>query len=491
MTGNYTSNNDRNIYAIYNLPEEVIAVLFAFYSRSKGSLRENLQKMINDGNLFDEPNWVEVRLQLDEQVKEKLDQWLELRKFGTTEQAKNFHEKWVLNFGHASCAEHSIIHLAIEEVSMLAAKAIEDCRLASYTEKSTRYVVYDNIGFTTPSELSGMSKDIYKANCQDLIDFYLKSHSTMSEKIKSQDPELKPGQVRSKACDICRNILPVSMHTNLGMTINARVLVRTIVKMLSSKNEEFIRVANQMKEEALKVCPTLLKYTDKNDYIEKLDEKIKKHITTNSIDEQSKGILKTNITEDEMLRKLVQSILLERSQMPYDAAEKIACNSSVETCQNILQHYCEGRSAHDDLLRVFEQVYLTHEIVVDFGAYRDIQRHRMNTQISQLLTPKLGYVVPDEFQGTDLELDFENKMKRSERIYYQILVKTNDPKIAQYCLPMAFRKRVIFNWNLREMSHFVNLRKRPTGHKNYIEVAKQIEQNFNSNFPFIGNLVFD
>ena len=112
---NYISNTDSDIYAIYNLPEEVIAVLFAYYSRSEGSLKENLQKLIEDEDILTATNFATFA--------------------NASEKARKFHEKWVLAYGHSSVAEHCMVHMAVENISMLAAKAIEDCRLASYIEK--------------------------------------------------------------------------------------------------------------------------------------------------------------------------------------------------------------------------------------------------------------------------------------------------------------------------------------------------------------------
>src|SRR5215211_6835452 len=126
----YVSNTERPVFVVENLPEEVVAVLFAYYSRSKESLRRNLLKLLIDKDLD-----MTSRIVVEDSDNEKL----ALAK----EKAKQFHEKWVVGYGHASVAEHAIAHIAIEDVSIVTSKIIEDNRLASYTEKSTRYVVFD------------------------------------------------------------------------------------------------------------------------------------------------------------------------------------------------------------------------------------------------------------------------------------------------------------------------------------------------------------
>ena len=130
----YVTNVDHPIFALRNLPEEVVAVLFAYYSRSRESLRRNLLKLIQDNDLDLERRLTWADLQQDDLARAK-------------RKAKEFHEKWVVGYGHASVAEHAVAHLAIEDVSIVASKVLEDTRLASFTEKSTRYVVFDRDKF--------------------------------------------------------------------------------------------------------------------------------------------------------------------------------------------------------------------------------------------------------------------------------------------------------------------------------------------------------
>ena len=130
----YVTNVERPIFALRNLPEEVVAVLFAYYSRSRESLRRNLLKLIQEQDL-----------DLDRRLR-----WADLAQddlVSAKRKAREFHEKWVVGYGHASVAEHAVAHLAIEDVSIVASKIVEDARLASYTEKSTRYVVFDRDKF--------------------------------------------------------------------------------------------------------------------------------------------------------------------------------------------------------------------------------------------------------------------------------------------------------------------------------------------------------
>src|SRR5688500_16131183 len=113
----YVTSLDSPVFVLKNLPEEVIAVLFAYYSRSRGDLRTNLLRLLHDQDLAVSPGAAD-------DVEDEQDLVLARQK------AREFHEKWVVGYGHASVAEHAVAHVAIEEVSIVASKVIEEARLA-------------------------------------------------------------------------------------------------------------------------------------------------------------------------------------------------------------------------------------------------------------------------------------------------------------------------------------------------------------------------
>src|SRR3989339_1357238 len=106
----------RRIYALAGLPPEVVAVAFAKCSRSP----EPFDKIAAELN---------------------------------ADKSSEFHEKWVVGYGHSSVAEHAVLSIAMENVSILATKVIEDNRLASYTEKSTRYQIFDRDKYFKPAKI--------------------------------------------------------------------------------------------------------------------------------------------------------------------------------------------------------------------------------------------------------------------------------------------------------------------------------------------------
>ncbi|HWT78459.1 MAG TPA: FAD-dependent thymidylate synthase, partial [Candidatus Methylomirabilis sp.] len=258
----YVTNVGRPIFALKNLPEEVVAVLFAYYSRSRESLRRNLLKLIQERDVD-----LEERLQWAVGDQDELAL--------ARQKAKEFHEKWVVGYGHASVAEHAVAHLAIEDVSIVVSKIIEDTRLASYTEKSTRYVVFDRDKFyREPRIMASRHAQLYEETCSFLLEAYSRLTGPVVQAIKGETPrEEKQTErgyetaCRAKSCDILRYVLPAATLTNIGVTANGRVLEHMISKLLSHPLEESRQIGALLKTEAEKIIPTLLKYADFNTYM--------------------------------------------------------------------------------------------------------------------------------------------------------------------------------------------------------------------------------
>ena len=152
----------------------------------------------------------------------------EIKDMVTAEKASDFHERWVLGYGHASVAEHAIVHLAVENVSRLACDTLEDNRLASYTEKSSRYQVLERNAFYTPPELDAEPglRAAYVAACERLFDLYHDLVERTQAYLAAVNPQ-RDGErdgayrlrLRRIATDACRFVLPASTLTNVGVTM--------------------------------------------------------------------------------------------------------------------------------------------------------------------------------------------------------------------------------------------------------------------------------
>ena len=189
----------------------------------------------------------------------------------TQERAADFHERWVLGYGHASVAEHAVIHMAVENISRLACDALEDNRLASYTEKSSRYQVIDQGSYHVPQELQDHPEllDLYKRTCDGLFQAYQEMTDAVAERLE-RESSMPLQRAQRAAIDSCRFLLPTATLTNVGVTMNARVMEHAVSKLLSSELTEERELGELLKEKGREITPTLIKYADENAHVQSL-----------------------------------------------------------------------------------------------------------------------------------------------------------------------------------------------------------------------------
>ncbi len=480
----YVTNLDRPIFALRSLPEEVVAVLFAYYSRSRESLRRNLLTLIRDKDL-----------DLEELLIRDDSGQLDLAR--ARQKAREFHEKWVVGYGHASVAEHAVAHLAIEDVSIVASKVLEDTRLASFTEKSTRYVVFDRDKFfREPQLMASPHAATYRDTCSFLLDTYARLMDRVTAAVRAESPRgerqsdrAHEAACRAKACDILRYILPAATLTNIGMTINGRALEHLITKLLSHPLAEARETGSQLKAEAQHVIPTLIKYADASAYLRETGEAmtaLAERAMGGASPAETRAVSLVWFPEDAEDR-LVSSILYGYTAHPLSQVAERVRGMSAEEKAGIVDEYLHRRGPHDQPLRALEHLAYTFDILLDYGAFRDIQRHRMVTQTPQETTGVHGHSTPPEIVRFGLSAAYDQCMARAQSAYHAIA--TNYPREAQYVLPLAFRKRVLFTWNLREIHHFVQLRSGRQGHVSYRTVAQQVFRELERVHPLLAKYV--
>jgi thymidylate synthase ThyX len=465
----YLTNVDRPIYALKNLPEEVVAVLFAYYSRSRESLRRNLLKLIKEQD-------IDLAARLSSSSLE------EAELTAAKQKARQFHEKWVVGYGHASVAEHAVVHLAIEDVSIIATKLVEDTRLASYTEKSTRYVLFDEEKFCrVPCLMQSPYAALYEDTVRLLLNTYVALVPKVVECVKACVPR-RPTQserayesaCHAKAYDLLRYLLPASTLTNLGLTINARALEHLLTKLLSHPLEEARHIGMAVKIEAEKVVPTLLKYADYNPYIAETDQAMwqlgeELFAEAEPLEMPAVSLIRFPVDAEE---QLAAAMLYGYTGVSWVQIVERVGKLGAEARQRIIDEYLRRRGPHDQPLRALEHLYYTFDIVLDYGAFRDIQRHRMATQTRQPVSTRYGYSVPDDLVAYGLGDVFQTCMERAADAYSRLAAAY--PLEAPYVLPLAYRTRVLFTWNLRELFHFIQLRSAKQGHFSYRRIAQQV-----------------
>jgi thymidylate synthase ThyX len=462
--------NPLRVYTLDDLPPEVVAVTFAKTSRVPDS--------------FDEI----------------------ARELSETDSSR-FHEKWVIGYGHSSVAEHAVLSIAIENVSILAAKAVEDNRLSSFTEKSTRYQVMDpEHYYTPPCFTDGEAGRVYEGAIAALYSVYgalmPEARRFCDEAYGSEEWKERGVSPAGKACDAIRGLLPAAATTNLGWTVNARELRHAVAKMASHPLAEVRELSSVIAEVAREKVPTLLKYTEASPYLEGWEGRMAASAGVRGRASGPSGVGAERSTpstgtaepcvrlvsyDPDGERAVLAALLFRATGRAYgEIASEIEAYDTNQVGV-LLNDALSGIGGHEAPVREFESTAYAFEIVCDFGAYRDIQRHRMATQTEQPLSCDLGYAIPADAEEAGLADRMAAALDRAHESWRALA--DADPINAQYAVPLAYRKRFLMRMNLREAYHFVALRSRVQGHESYRRVAWAIKDEIERVHPSLGSLI--
>ncbi len=406
------------------------------------------------------------------------------------EKSARFHEKWVVGYGHASVAEHAVLHIAFENVSRVAIECIESNRLASYTEKSTRYQMWDAEDLVVPPELEGHSlRTACVQTLRRLFQAYLDALAPVRELVVQQAPRREGEEddaferrTRSLYVDACRFLLPAAAMANAGMTANARVLENAICKMLSHPLAEVRQIGEEVKSAARAEVPTLVKYADHVPYLEDTPKLLAAGQEPASSRKPDDWCTLVDYDRDGEA-KVLAAALFHFGGMTYSQALEEVRNRP-EPARRELAEILLGRlGEHDIPLRELEYCTYTFDLVMDQGAYAEFKRHRMMTQTPQALTTRLGYVTPRLIQEAGLRALYETAMEAAADMYEKLAAWNMD--VAGYVVPNGCRRRVLARFNLREAYHFCRLRTAPNAHFSIRRVAQRISEQIAGVHPLL------
>lgn len=400
------------------------------------------------------------------------------------EKSAQFHEKWVVGYGHASVAEHAVLHIAFENVSRVAIEAIEGNRLASYTEKSTRYQKWGQDDFTIPPELDNHPlRDEFTKTVRLLFSTYAESLEPVKNLIvkrvtrkENESDEALDRRIRSQYVDRCRFILPAAANANVGMTANARVIENAIRKMLSHPLEEVKQIGEKVKEVSKAETPTLVKYADANKYMmETVDELVirnAENVKSRITDYESRNDKWCSLIEYDKdgENKVLAAALYRFGEMSYEDALNYVKSSNEK--EALAQTLLGKLDKFDVPLRELEYCNYTFDLVMDQGAYAEFKRHRMMTQTPQRLTTRLGFTTPSLIAEAGFRSEYEAAMQSAHQMYEKLY--QFNPDVAQYIVPNGFNRRVLAQFNLREAFAFCQLRSAANAHFSIRRVAQKI-----------------
>ncbi len=474
----YFTNLDRPVFALVNLPEVVKGALFARYSRSPKSLR---------------------RLFLDEFVGE-LDVTGDATIDATVglERAEQLYDRVFLEYGDDSVAQLGGVHLACEQASNVLTKVLEWGRLMSYLEQSTRYIAYDQrLGghyryYRDPDVLRSPLGTRYVGDMDRLFDTYAELVPAMVEWFRDRYPKdpddsdfVYRQSIKAKAFDAVRGILPAASLSNVGIYGTGQGDEALLLRMRSHPLPEARRYAAMMLDELRKVIPSFLKRVDREDrggawsaYLEDTRsamEDVAAKLFAGDEPEPRPAVTLVDF-DPEGEEKLLAAMLYPYVSLPEDQiAARVRRLSADERVAVVRAYVGERDNRRHKPGRALERLGYRFDVLSDYGAFRDLQRHRMLTIEWQQLSPQHGYVVPEAVVDAGLGPQFDDAMGRSASLYDAMAVRF--PAVqAAYAVSFAYRVRYSMQLSAREAMHMLELRTQPAGHPEYRRVCQEMHR---------------
>jgi thymidylate synthase ThyX len=502
----FFTNATRSIVALRHLPEVVKGALFSRYSRSAKGVRR----------LF-------------------LDEFLPRRELGIGEptrdeiapaaaRAEAFYRRILSEYGDDSVGELGGAHLACQDISQLAAKAIEHGRLGiAYLEKSSRYVPFDDkvngqYRYYRPRAIleSPLGAE-YIATLDALFDAYARhlprliEHLTLRYPIASLEFEdtssgavLRYDEIhdenflarahaayrqaiRARACDMLRGFLPLATLTNVGVWGNGRALEYMLVRLYADPLDEVQTIAHAAQYELEQVIGPFVKRAndDKGKTFQAFLREMREHerelareftpvgerpLTAASMGANDKVTLVHY--DADALERVVAAILYPASELPKtEILNRVRELGDDEKTRIIRAYVGERTNRRHKPGRAFEHATYEFDLLINIGEYRDLQRHRVLTPERQMFTTAHGYTMNDEIARVpEIRAEYARWMERAAALYERLARAL--PFEAQYVVPFGFRVRYNLRLNLREAYHLIELRSAPQGHPDYRATAQ-------------------
>ncbi len=442
LLARYVSNTDRNVYTITNLPEEVIAVIFAYVSRSPASFRDNLVHLLADQELADVTPLPE-------------DAATSRRVARASEQAQKFHEKWVVGYGHSSVAEHGVVHIGIERISRLASAALELSNpFLSFTEYSQRYQRPQRDRFVLPKELDRwpvqretleslqhLTFDAYERIEEGLFGYFAATNPPRA----NEDDGAYRRRIGRLGFEDARYVLTLAVETNLGMTANGRALRDGLIRLLGDPHQEVRSLAESLEAEASTVLPTLLRH---------IVPPPGRPALTGSRTAGAAGaaVCLLSATGEGSPDPCQEALTLLVGSAGHSAGVEPS-EISLASYQTLFQ----ARSEYDLIPDEAQQVSYRFRLQISEAAWHQLLRHvrRVNFVVSPPGV-EAGVVVPQSIRQAGLEPLFRATVRAAEKAHAEIGAVSAEA--AHYAVTNAHRRSLEASLTLAEMAHLVRVR---------------------------------
>jgi thymidylate synthase ThyX len=469
----YFTNTDKPVFALTNLPETVKGALFARYSRSAKSVR---------------------RLFLDEFLGQIGG---EASVHGSTvgsERATQLYARVLSEYGDDSVAQLGGAHLACEGASNVLTKVLEWGRLMAYLEQSTRYVPYtgrpdQRWKYHVPVEVERSPlHDQFVRTLDTAFETYARWIPTIETHFRAKYPQAPQDSdavyrsvIRAKALDTLRGLLPAATTSNVGLFGTGQAFEALLLRMFAHPLEEVRACARQALVELRQVIPAFLTRLDQPErggrWIEYLADTrrtvqaIAAPLVGAAAAEERDEVTLTDF-DPEGETKVVASALYAASNLPDDQLLALARRLPAGDRAAVLRAYIGVRANRRHKPgRAFERTSYRFDVLADYGAFRDLQRHRLLTLEWQPLGTRHGYIEPAAIDEAGARADWRAVMEQSADLYERMLAHDLHDA-APYAVVMAYRVRFYMDMNAREAMHVIELRTAPQGHPSYRRICQ-------------------
>ena len=480
------TNLDRPVLALVNLPETVKGALFARYSRYSGTVRRlYLEEFAADAPAAGRP--------FDEEEGER---------------AAKLYERVFLGYGDDSIAQVGGAHIACEWVSNILTKVLQRGRLAAYLEQSTRYIPYDKP--MSDGDGGGGYRHYrderlgpeFGTAMDEIFSIYSRSleqvEAWAADRWPRGDGEPEPAwqrSIRAKALDLLRGLLPAATLSHVGIFASGQAYEQLIMRLMASPLPEARDYGGMILRELQQVMPSFVSRVERADrggdwisYLERRREATERWVSRLGLDRRAGGadapsveLIHVDGTEEALLA----SCLFESARAPEtEVLSRIDVLDRSERAELLAALVGERANRRHRPGRGFEALRYRFEIVSDYGAFRDLQRHRMLTCQWQPLSPDLGAGIPGEIEEAGLAAEFERALEIS-RSEYERLAAEGLEDAAPYALSLAYRIRYTLDLNAREAMHLIELRSGREGHPTYRAVAQAMHERIAAIHPAV------
>jgi len=494
----FFTNLDKSVYAVVLLPPEVIGALSSRASRSKDDLRALFLNEFVKPFLESEygkawKNFIDFLHQYNYEI------------LFANPKARDFYIKWLAEYGDDSIAQMAGTHLIFSSLSQVAIKHFENQRIGiAPIEKSTRYVDFGEkvnnhyLYFLPPEVEKAGLKDDYEKVMDTIFEFYISSTEKYFNYLKEKYPEEKERVLKAKTFDECRRILPLATLGQVSFFGNGQAFEYLINRSLANPLEEIKWAGKRAYEELSKVIPAFLRRIEKEEsinYQKYLGERNLRLIEVlEKINWKEEKIdLNENVRllayDEDGENKIIAGLLYPLVKEPFDFVLNKVRELSLKEKEEILEKILKERKYRwQKMPRALELVYLKFEIKINIGAWRDLQRHRMQTLINKIFSIEEGFEVPSFYEEIGLKKEAEKIILLSENLYEKL--KKINIFVSQYSVLFLHKIRFLQYQNLREFFWEVELRTTPQGHPDYRKVEQEKARIIQKIYPLISKYLF-